>query len=294
MGLSGLTDGLIGASMHAPAVLGTHLSILAFGPVNIVVRFLGGIVKNNVPIYVKTAVDAVVQFAGKSGSNRGPILVVTGSRSSAEVIVFLNAVLDEMMVGDRIRCFTSPFQLGSYIDGDTNPDPVFYRENGGWPSASVQKLIAEICDNEMRRWRLPPLLLVAVEHFPSAHPKPEIPGYALVREFQEKIRTRIVDISSSAEASASRRTSPESLMRLFLTVLSRKNGPTTDRDAEQLIQHALDREATTCPETVIKLATRARKRAAEMRLALVTSKLLWEVFPPNFREVVRPSDAVAS
>ncbi len=243
--------------------------------------------------FMKAAVQKVVDYAGKSGSNRGPIVIVTGERSSAEVLIFLNALLNRMRVGDRLRSFNHATHLMIYVESDPHPDPIFYRDDLGMPTPAAQAWIASRCSNPLLRHRLPGLFLVAVTHFPSAHPRPEIPSHALVPEFAAHVGARIVDVSPSAEQAAMTGHAPlsERLKRLFLAVVSRKGGPATEPEAEALIGDALKQEATTSTDEVMKLAAACRARAKENGTERVSREDLWELFPPRFREVVQPSEA---
>lgn len=251
--------------------------------------------KKRLKAFFQDAARKIAGFAGSDGSSRGPIVVVIGARTPAEIIFFLDAVLKKIPeIGDHIRSVNRGVEVIRYLNNDPHPDPIFYRDNNGEPSARVQELIAERSTDPKRRDFLPPLFLVAVTHYPSPHPKPEIPSHALTRVFAECVGARIVDITATAEQTALDGCAPlpYRLKNLFLTMVSRKGGPATEPEAEALIEDALKNLATTSDDTVIKLAAACRDQASMLGMKRVTRDFLWEIFPQRFREAVQPSAAI--
>lgn len=251
--------------------------------------------KKHLSAFLEGAARKIAGFAGSDGSVLGPIVVVIGTRSTTEILVFLDAVLKRMPdIGDHIRSVNRGADLTRYLNLDPHPDPIFYRDNNGAPSARVQDLIAERSKDPEHRNRLPPLFLVAVTHYPSPHPAPEIPSHALTPAFAECVGARIVDITATAEKAATEGRIPLSyrLKNLFLTMVSRKGGPTTEPEAEALIEDALVNLATTSDDTVIRLAAACREQATKLGTKRLTRDLLWDIFPQKFRDAVQPREAV--
>jgi hypothetical protein len=241
--------------------------------------------KAHTPADIVAAVKNMTRFAGKSGSNRGPILVVVGSRPSEEVLVFQNHVLNTMDIGHRMRNRGTAAELDAYLRDDTHPDPIFYRE-GQAPSPQAQQIILDRARDPVKRHFLPSLLLVAITEHPSA--LASLSSNVLLPEFVELVGARIVDISPSASG-----TVPVwvQLKNLFLGTVSRRSQMRLEPEAADLIEHALKGNATISFEVVMDLAKKAKKSAEQKGLPAISRDLLWEVFPDYFREAVQPSAA---
>jgi hypothetical protein len=236
--------------------------------------------KDKPSAFIEDAVQKIIRFAAQPG----PIVLVTGDRSVAEVNGVLDAVHEEMPDIGTIRRLVQGTDLTRYLNHDQNPDPIFYRDVQGDPTNAVQRMLAERCADPVRRHQLPPLLLVAVKHQPSPHPKPEIPSHALHPAFAKCVGARIVNISARVE-----QTNKASLKNLFLVMLSRKGGPQTQPAAMALIEKAFKDEVAISDDMVIKLARACRSQASKRGLKEITRDLLLELFPARLREAAEAS-----
>ncbi len=238
--------------------------------------------------FMKAAVENVVRFAVQPG----PIVIAVGDRPKAEVGAFVAAVVMRMPDAvNHIRNMTRGIDVTRYLDDDTHPDPIFYRDILGDPSVTVQRLLAKRCADPKRRHQLPPLFLVAVKNGPSPHPKPAIPSHALNPAFAECVAARIVNISETAEEAFMTGRAPlwVSLKNLFLLRVSRKGGPMLEPEAEALAEKAFKNQATTSNDAVIKLADACRSHARQNDIKIFSRAALLKVFPPQFREAAEAS-----
>lgn len=254
-------------------------------------------VKDESQEYIKSGVAEIIRFAGRSGTHKGPILVVIGERSVAELLIFQLEVLSAMKIGDTWRSYL-PIEEGYrveddlhiYLSSDRQPNPIFYCGADGRIPRSLQHRIAELYADPAQRLLLPPLFLIAVREFPN----PLIPSRELEDEFMRCVGGRVVDISRhvTIESSGIDGAAALRLKDVFLTYIARRKGLTITDEAERLIEDALREGVTTSVDIVLRLADQCRRIALARGQSVIDRDLLWEAFPENFRAAVQPPEAV--
>lgn len=235
--------------------------------------------KSETPADIMAAAKTIATRFG--GSRPSPILVVVGERSPQDILLFQNEILEQMDIG-RIRNVSSDSELIGYLSGDRQPDAIFYRDPSGAPSKRAQGYIVNLMKDERKRHFMP-LILVSIVEEPAK--LRAINGSALQGEFEKIIGAREVNIASAGRAPIWRQ-----LTNLFMGTIARKSSLRLEPDAAELVEHALKGGATISNDAVLQVVKAVMERAHTRGAQVVNKHLIWEAFPPHFREAVRPAE----
>ncbi|MEI7512837.1 MAG: hypothetical protein WCK01_05270 [Candidatus Uhrbacteria bacterium] len=229
----------------------------------------------------KMAIKSIIDFAGRNGTHRDPIVLVVGDRLKSEVLAFFRELLSLMSIGDKLRNFTNSAELGDYLAHETHYDPLCYWHNESPLSTTMQKSLGiRFADTRFRHFA-PTLTIIVMKGSPINELNREVLHPALMA----CINHRVVDISPTMAAWTR-------LTNLFTAVILRtakkdKREVTIDPEVEVLLTEGLRNTQSDDENEIVRLAKRCYSAALMEGLSRISKEILIRCMPERYSNALK-------